>query len=229
MSTSPYPAFRAPDPSRATRKVPIRSLTSNRSTTVGKLPGQNQPCAFFLESKIEQTCFYSAASSPDVYDIWDQPPAISFIDTWGKERFHTFDFLITLRCGRRIAVIVKPVCRTHRRAFQDDVRRIAEATPITFADRVVVFTDRSLTKAEAVTARRIFSAQQNCDPAMDRKVWGAAKAISHPQTIRSFLERIGVAGHGYRSVLRAIGKGVLHLEDKQAVSPDSLIVAGGGS
>lgn len=226
MKITKHPAFRSPDPSRATRTVAMQSTASMRGTVVAKLSSEGHPRTFVYESKLEQSFFFIAATRPDVLDIWEQPSAISFFDGDGKRRLHTFDFLVTFKCGKRVAVIVKPAKYAKRCTFQQEVKLIAAATPATFADSVVVVTDLSFTRAEALTAKRIFAALQRPDAALDRKVLGAIKDIEGKMSIRSFLEQIGLTGKGYACILRAIGRGVLRISDQAAVSPETMIVAG---
>ena len=62
----------------------------------------------YYESKREQEGLYLLLARPDVVDIWDQPPPVFYHDANGRKRSHTFDFLITLSSGKRIAIAVKP-------------------------------------------------------------------------------------------------------------------------
>lgn len=222
-----YPAFRAPDPSRATRTVPTRSRMSSRGTVVAKLPEWGHSRRIVFESKLEQRFIHLALSRADVVDIWDQPSSVGYLDHDKIARRHTFDFLVTLYDDQRLAVIVKPYHRASRMSFRELVKTIAAATPPTFADQVVVFTDQSFTKIEAANAKKLFEARQCAAEALDDHVANGAAALHEPTSIRQFLTNLHCNGVGYAAALRAIADGVLTLVDDTLLSPESRVVTGG--
>jgi len=70
--------FTPPSKSLASRDIPYRSNASCRSVVIAKTPALSAPRAFNLESRLEEKVFYLALADQRVYDIWEQPPAISF-------------------------------------------------------------------------------------------------------------------------------------------------------
>lgn len=84
-----------------------------------------------------------------MYEVQEQPPAVSFIDSDGAIRTHYFDLKITLACGERIAIAVKPKNLSDNRNFEGQLELVAACVTKTFADRVMLVTDRDLDKPVA--------------------------------------------------------------------------------
>lgn len=219
-------AFRPPLESRATRKAPIRSNTSNRSSFAAYVPALGQKIKIFNESKIEESFAYLKVLQPNVADIWDQPKPIHFRDQQGRLRKHHFDFLITYTSGEKVAYVIKPWAKASKPAFGEFVKRLAAYTPRSFADRVSIFTDRSYTKTEVKNAKRLFTAKREARPDVDAKLIDASRGLSDAMSIADFLSSCDLVGTGYNGVLRLIAIGSLTLTSTGLITPQSLIVAG---
>lgn len=146
--------YRAPDPSRATRRIARRSKASLRGSMVVLLPGFSRPCIIQFESALEYAFLCLMLVRGDIHHIWDQPPAIHYVDGGGCRTKHIFDFLITTTGGERIAVAIKPMLRVVERNFLSELELVAVATPKQFADRVLLITDQHIDRAAATRAAR---------------------------------------------------------------------------
>lgn len=93
-------------------------------------------------------------SQHDPYDVWEQPPAITYVDPRGRPATHYFDFLVTLRDGTRLAIAVKPMKHVVKYSFVEELECIAASTPKQFADRVLLITDQHIDRDSAIEAAR---------------------------------------------------------------------------
>lgn len=146
--------YRTPEPSRATRKIPRRSKASLRGSMVAKLPGFERPRVLWFESAHEYRFLCQMLVREDVFSIWDQPPAISYVDGRGRKRGHTFDFLVTLQNGERIAVAIKPSIRALSQNFIAELEMVAVSMPKQYADRIVLITEKHIDREAAAEAAR---------------------------------------------------------------------------
>lgn len=147
-------AYRAPDQSRASRKVVSPSRASLRGSMIAKLPAFAHPRVIQFESMLEYRFLCMMLVRPDVHDILEQPPAVHYRRGDGCNATHVFDFLVTLVSGERIAIAVKPADRVVWRDFITELRHVAAATPKHFAHRVKLITDEQLDRRAAAAAAR---------------------------------------------------------------------------
>lgn len=101
------------------------------------------------ESALEKHFALIVATQNDVYDIVEQPRAVSFTKACGTPARHTFDFLVEYTDGLRVAVAIKPWERVERMNFRATLERIADATPKSFADKVTLITDQDAARSAA--------------------------------------------------------------------------------
>lgn len=128
---------------------------------VVKLAGFKSPRIVQFESKLEYDFLCLTAVRADVHHIWDQPPAIQYVSADGQTKHHTFDFLVILASGVRIAVAIKPMQRVIRRNFITELERVAAATPKQFADQIILITDQHLDREAAAAAARKLAFQRH--------------------------------------------------------------------
>lgn len=214
--------FRPPLPSRATRKIPMRSRASCRGLVA--LEGQK----FAIESLTELRTLLQILSRADVANVWEQPPAVSYRDSRGRIKSHTFDFLITKRCGRKIAVAVKSSFRAKAGRFFEELQVIAQQVPPGFADEVVLVTEKDLSRSATLNAGRCFQAKRMVDPLADEAVAAAISEVKFPTTIENLVRKTGLLGRGYRALLRAIAEGRLLLTESVSVDYASQVILGDG-
>jgi len=146
--------FRPPLPSRATRNVLKPSRNSSRGFLILKFPSDEWPRKYTYESILEKCFLVLMWLSADVHLIQEQPPFINYVDDQGRTKKHIFDFLVLLLNGQKIAVAIKPASRAEKLNFERELELVASAMPKTFADRVLLLTDKDLNKTAANAALR---------------------------------------------------------------------------
>lgn len=218
--------FRRPAASRATRIPSARSKASSRGIITAQLQADDHPRKFWFESKLEQRVFFLLAARPDTYDIQEQPPAITYTDRHGRARNHHFDFLLTQRAGLRLAIAVKSAGIAERRAFREELQLIRAATPLSFAKDVVLVTDRSFSRAEALNAERLHEFRRVPDPDADAAIAVLLADLTTETTIASLVEASRLEGRGFRAAFRAIYSGLARPLAAGVIQPSTLITAG---
>lgn len=220
MNTFEYDAgWQPPEPSRASRKIQLRSIASYRGTIVD--PTRNR--AFDYESQLERDFLYVALASSDVEDVHEQPPAASYVDHTGKRRQHTFDALLTLLGGRRIAVALKPSGRVGKSGIQTTLELIREQVGEAFADRYVLRTERHLHPDDVADARLILRARSLPDPGADRAAADIASTLRGWCRLSDLAQAIAPKGVGFNAVVRRIGAGDLFVKGDARISLNCLV------
>lgn len=100
-------SIRLPEALRGSRKIQSRSRVSARGILVSRFRNSSHLSLTGYESSTERAFFLVAAADPNTVDIVEQPFTLRYIDGSGRTRRYTFDYLVTMRDGRRIAVEVK--------------------------------------------------------------------------------------------------------------------------
>lgn len=225
MSYPFEPSFTRPLPSKATRKPPARSKSSSRGhVTGGGSPSGAPPRLRYYESKREQGVLYLLLARPDVVDIWDQPPPVFYHDANGRKRSHTFDFLITLTSGKRIAIAVKPDAIAERQGFRETLQRIRAATPLSFANEIVLITERSYCPSAARNAQKLHDFRRTPDPEADGSIETLVRGLSGPTTIAELVKASGLGGRAFHAAFKAIYAGVLRALEPGDILPTARII-----
>ncbi|PTM99047.1 hypothetical protein C7449_101718 [Mycoplana dimorpha] len=141
-----------PSASVASRKISLRGRGSFRGTIVNPLSHREM----HYESTMERDAMYILLARPDVVDLIDQPPPVTFHDRERRKRSHTFDLEARLRCGKRIAFAIKQENQVAKSGIVDDLQLMREQRPRGCADAMVLRTERHITRARAANARLIF-------------------------------------------------------------------------
>jgi len=192
-----------PGRSRATRAISRRSKGAGRAVLVGgRVPRQ-----ILCESLLEHRAATILLARRDVADIWDQPPAVTYEDETGRHK-HTFDFLVELHDGRRIAIAVRPEHRAHD--LRKTVTTIA-AQIRDFADEFLVLTDAQLTPNRLHNATTILMARRGANPNADAKMHEIVRTLHGATTIEMLANTAGFDGEGYRAAVRLLDTGELEL------------------
>lgn len=202
-------------PTLASRLPALKSRSSCRGFTIVG----NRVVVF--ESHLELIWMLAAMS--EVATIIDQPPPVSYLDHAGVERTHTFDFLVTMRDGRRLFIAVKPAKRA--RKVRAVANAIAAQLAAGIADEVHVVTDANFTRTERYNASLIAQCARfpvtEDDETIDRitaRMTGAVK-------VGDLVEISGLAGMGFRAIMRLIGRGLLQpVATRQRLTTNSYIV-----
>ncbi|WP_313555811.1 TnsA endonuclease N-terminal domain-containing protein [Agrobacterium cavarae] len=155
--------FVPPTRSTATRKPPARTKGHSRGSMVD--PRTNRAITF--ASAHEWRCALILLASPEIAEVYDQPPAITYVDAEGKKVKHTPDYLAVSRSGKKCAIAVKPSRRVEKSGIVDTLDRIK---PILgdYADDIILLTELQLTHERATNAESALQAhscrvQADCD------------------------------------------------------------------
>lgn len=219
-------SFRFPRPSRSTRHISPRSRASLRGALVAQLPADRHPRRIVFESKLEQRVLHLLLARPDIRDIWDQPPSITYRAEDGRDKRHVFDYLATFISGRRIAIVVKPAQRASRPSFQNEFQLIRASTNVAFAHDVILVTDQSFNPAAARNAARLHEFRRFADPEADICIRNLIATFTGETTIAEVVSNSGLGGRGFRAVFRAIYAGIVQALDEGDIGATTRIVRG---
>lgn len=217
------PPFRAPDRSRATRAIPARSRASSRGVVVAQLPADSHPRQIVFESKLEQHVLFLMLARRDVYDVRDQPPPISYCDENGRISTHYFDYLLKLTSGRRLALAVKPWAIAEKTRFREQLARISAATDLSYADHVILITDRSFRRVDALNAARLHLFRRQRNRHADQIIATLARQLHTPVTIAELCRLANLGEHGFAAIFRAIYAGLLTPRHHGEITSFSLV------
>ncbi|NKL74263.1 hypothetical protein GFM09_34550 [Rhizobium leguminosarum bv. viciae] len=112
------------------------------------------------ESRIEKNVAQIVITWPELVNIWSQQPRVKYPDENGECHYHTFDYLVLLRDGRRIAISVKPESR--RENEEAKLKQIVSVPQSQF-DEAFVFTDAQATRTATFNARFILWSRKNAN------------------------------------------------------------------
>jgi hypothetical protein len=202
-------------PSRATRKISMRSKGSSRGSYVAG------GYTVFYESKLEYWVALAYRARPDVEDVEDQPPAVSYLDDDGIPRQHTFDYRVICTDGSRMLVAVKPSTKVASSGIARIVDLVAEQISTRIADYVCYVTETDLTADEKFNAELLHGVGRKPDSKHDKVVARLVRKLGRVTTVGALVERSGLGGHGFNAVARAIGCGKLVLTEPCRIDYDA--------
>lgn len=199
------PFWRPPGPSVATRIPSRRSRFSARSSIVGGA----EPRRIHCEGGVEEKGAYVFVTHRDVADVYEQPAPVKYVDENGKARRHTFDFLLLLKDGRRIAVAIKPA--EFREKWEPIIRRIAGQMSRKFADAAILLTESDLHSDLVHNAMLIHAVRRDPPGAHDDQMRDLVRGLNGSVRIGDLVEHSGLEGRGFRAVVRLIADGDLDI------------------
>lgn len=210
-------------PSRASRKISPRSRFSERSFLTAAVPADaGRKRRFGFEAKLGRLCFFLLLARPDTWNVQEQFGPIHFDDGEGKQRAHTFDFLVELKCGKRRAIAVRPFQKAAKLA--KSLERIAQQLVPKFFNEIVLFTDRDFTQAQAYNAERLYFARQHLDETADQKLAEYLTTSEKKISVARLCEDIGLEkGRVFSAIVRAIFASNLKLQHHERISPASIL------
>ena len=201
--------FLPPLPSRASRFPSLRTKISLHGTVVMHFPADKHPRCRVFESDLEKGTLYLLGARRDVHDVWDQPPAVKFLDAHGKMREHTFDFRAELTSGECVAIAVKPWARVVKTNFQAELAYVRAMMPLSFANRVILVTERNLDKTEVRNAAMFHEFRQHEDAEAETRIGTIIEDMSAPTLIKDLVAQSDLGARGFRAVVMAIYRGGL--------------------
>lgn len=212
--------FRPPLPSAATRKLPLRSKSSNRGSLVNPATG----VVTDYHSVPERNTLLVTLARRDVLNVHEQPPAVEFRDIDGKLHHHTFDFLVHLTSGRKVAVAVKPYDVAARKNLMATLQAIAAQLPAGFADEVKLITERNLHPDDVYNAELIQSVRTHPNPESDEQVRAVACTLVGAATIECITTQFERRGEAFRSVVHLIYRDELRLVGARRITHGARVV-----
>lgn len=185
--------------SHASRKVSLKSSVSNRgfllNTTCDRWAGS--------ESTLETDFLSVALAHPKAVLIQEQPKPVIFFDKEGNRRTHTFDFHVQFRGGRTIAYDIKPEKRLVRSGIEADHRLIRQQHP-TYADKIVVRTDRQISRVQVRNSTLIRRARQLRDEEAIEKLRQHLASMHGFFPFASLVALFDLEADGFNAVLNLI-------------------------
>ncbi|WP_281823954.1 TnsA endonuclease N-terminal domain-containing protein [Jannaschia rubra] len=212
-----------PERTRATRMFPARSRASGRGFIIAKLRASAAWRQLIFESHLERKCLLVLLSQRAVVDIWDQPPQITYRNQISRPASHTFDFLVTLEDGRRIAIAVKPDRLAQRNGFDREFALIKAQTAKQFADDALLVTDGSFSAAEVRNAELLHMFRQTEDAEADAAVQQIFRGINCETSFGQVVAATGLQGRAFRAGFKAIFDGIVLTDLSLPVTEASML------
>lgn len=203
--TEKSPYWKPPGDSVATRKPSRRSRFSSRSSIVGG----TEPRRIYCEGGLEEKAAYVFTTHRDVADVHEQPAPVSFIDEFGRSRKHTFDFLLMLKSGRKIAVQIKP--SVFEAKWRPIIQKLAEQMSRQFADAAVLMTERDFDPIRVHNAMLIHAVRRDPPGTHDDRMHKLVCGLTGSTRIGQLVENSGLAGYAFRAIVRLIADGELEM------------------
>lgn len=213
------PAFyREPEDAWVSRRPVIGSRSHAAGFSIDHRDNLIKP----TESQIEHGTL-TIFISDNLASVECQPAPIQYTDHLGAVKEHTFDFRVTLHCGRRIAIYVKPSRRVRIKRLKAFVQLLADEMPDGFADEVCLITERDLPRWVISNAQLICSALLDPIQEVDQQLAAAAQLAQAPLTIADLSRGFGGPGKITRPVARLIHRQVFIQIAPGLISPDTVI------
>jgi len=215
----PCPDF-IPDPlpSLASREMSLHSAVSMH----GYLPVYGRKV--WYESVLERCCLLLARLRPDVVEIAEQPPAVTFIDDHGVPCSHTFDFRFTTTAVGRVLMAVKPSALVAESGVDRIVELTREQVSPSVADGVGLFTEELLSVVDLFNAEAVDLATRDSWPDDDASLEKILRKLKGEITIGELAEKSKLGGYGFDAVVRAIDARKLHLVEYGQLDFDAVVV-----
>jgi hypothetical protein len=184
-------------------------------------PGRNRE--FVFESKLERGFIYISLASDLVEDYLDQPPPVDFVDGSGRTATHTFDALLTLRDGTRVAVDLKPKEKVDKSRILEVHRLIEAQVGTAFADVFLLRTEDHVHPDDVHDARLLLRARVLPCPASDARVARMASGLHGWCRLRDLVAASGIGGNAFNAAVRLIGDRVLEVRGHARISYECFV------
>jgi hypothetical protein len=207
MSDEPAHRWRAPSRSVATRRPDESPRWSGRPILVE--PNDNRE--LIGESDLEAKAALILLARPDCARLFEQPAPVPYRDLEGIMRRHTFDLLLVLKSGCRIAVAVKPKAIAEKHGLKALFTLIARQMDPAFANGALLMTDAMMSREDVQNGGLIHDARRLPDPELDARVRAVVEGLNGASTIACIVRAAGLEDHdqGFYTVARTIGDGIL--------------------
>lgn len=224
---TPDPNLRAPRPCPDFIPDPLSSLASREMTlhsaisVHGYLPIDGR--IVWYESVLERCCAMLARLRPDVTEIAEQPPAVTYVDDQGVRRSHIFDFRFTTTSLGRVLMAVKPSALVAKSGVDRTVELVREQIPPSEADAVGLFTEKKLGAVDLFNAEVVNLATRDPWPEDDAVLDKILRKLKGETTIGDLAAASKLGGYGFDAVVRAIDAQKLRLVEYAKLDFDAVV------
>lgn len=182
------------------RKPVIRSRNHNGSVVVDPGDYLIKP----TESNIEHNALLTLMADPNVVKVDCQQGRIPYVDRSGVERTTTFDLVVTLRDGSRIAVVVKRAAKARKDEIGDWIQLVTDQLPSWFAGSTILVTEEHLPPWLVSNARLFHSVRFDVPRTVEDDIVAYAKEAGAALTIGELASPFGGTARVFRAVVRQI-------------------------
>jgi len=215
--------YRPPMPTTAGLMFPARSKQTVRGFTLAMTPAEQYWRQIISASQGERECCLLALAMRELWNLFDQPKPVSFVDVDGKQRTHRFDYLAELKDGSRVAMAVKPEANVVRLNFRATLTAIERDLPAGFADRVYLVTERERHRFQVQNAELLNFFRRCPDQEADDTVTDLVSGLYQEVPITDLIEKSGLGARGYRAAFRAIYAGRLKANTRELITNNSIV------
>jgi hypothetical protein len=220
--------YRPPFPTVAGLMYPARSKLTVRGFTLAMTPAENYWRQIISASQGERETCLLALAMPSLWNLFDQPKPVSFVDENGMQRTHRFDYLAEFKNGHKVAIAVKPAERVERLNFKKTLKAIKRDLPFGFADTVALVTERERNKVEVRNAELLNFFRRCPDQDADSVIGELIDELPDEVPINELVKKSGQGARAFRAVFRAIYAGQLCANTREHISLNSLVAPGKG-
>lgn len=203
----------------ASRRPPARSRGFCRGSVVDFAANR----ALVYESGLERDFACMLMADRRVVRIHDQPPAVVYETPDGHLRKHTFDFLVTLRDGLRVAFAVKPSVRVGKSGIEDVLALVRRQAPKGFADRFLLRTEQHITKDRAFNARWILRARRGRNQTDVAAMAERVATLNGRARLADIVTASGLGARGRNALVCLIDEGAVELETNNRIGDGSFV------
>ncbi|WP_299281812.1 TnsA endonuclease N-terminal domain-containing protein [uncultured Tateyamaria sp.] len=222
LSTGSVP-IQLPQKLRGSRKIRSRSAISARGIIVARIRGAKRLMRIGYESSLERSFALMALAEAETVDIVEQPFTLRYIDADGRTRRYTFDYLVTKRDGRRIAIEVKTSQQAKKPKVIAQISDAASRLVPDYADEVFLFTERNFTRTQVENAEQFVNCQREIDPDADDQLAEVISTLKGSMTVSDLVKVSGLAERGYPAIVRAMYSNLLHWRRQALIGPKTLV------
>jgi hypothetical protein len=203
-----------PEPSRASRSIPLRSIASYRGSVFD--PTRNR--LFSYESKPERGLTLITLADKETAGYHEQPHAVEFIWPDGRKGKHTFDGLRVDKDGLRVAIDVKLKNKIISSGIREIQELIKEQVGSDFADVYVIRTEEHIHEDDVADAELALRAFQFGCASSDAVLTQLIANLYGWCRVRDLVAAAGIGANGYYAAVRLIREGMLEVRGDCRIS-----------
>lgn len=200
---------------------PKMGMGGRKHFTGSLIHGEDEGEVANVQSHIEMLTALVAIARYDVVRLENQIP-FKWVAADGSSHTHKFDFRVTLRDGRRIALVVKHSSEAETLNFKVETECIASQVTSEVADKVRVVTEKDLDPVDVHNAELIYAVRLP-DPPADAAARRAIQGLIGAAKIGDLVAETGHGGQGFRAVVRLLRTHELRLVGHERITYEALV------